>query len=141
MAPNMYHWIPSQAFELACSESRTGRLPALIRLENSTSHFSVWPIRSVSQSTASVNARSGRMIPAIRALGSGLQLCGVELVDRRLGEREPLRLLGAELLPFVVDLLELRVLCGLLVVELGGGLVGAVHDVVGEAMQLHAGGL
>src|ERR1044071_3436337 len=109
-------------------------------LENSTSHFSHWPNVSVSRSTVSVKARRRRITPA-DARASGLQLGAVELIQRRLGQREPLRLLGAEDLPFVVDLLELRVLGGFLVVHRRGSLVGAFHDVVRELVELNAGGL
>src|SRR5262245_22225149 len=49
-----------------------------------------------------------------------LQLVGEELIHRRLGQREPLRLLGAELGPGLIDRLELGVLGRFLLIERGG---------------------
>src|SRR5688572_25782060 len=117
---------------------RISALNALMRLENSTSHFTHWPIHSVSRSTASAKARSPRMNPecALR-----LELGREELIHRRLAQREPRRLLGPELDPAVVDRLELRVLARLFLVHRGRRLVAAFHDLVGELADRHARGL
>src|SRR6185312_16790430 len=115
---------------------RISALPALMRLANSTSHLSVCPTCSSSQSTASANFRNGRMYVVVCSRCGWLgRLRREELIHGQLAQREPLSLLGAEFLPPFIDRLELGVLRGLFVVEGGRGLVGAVHDVVGKFVQ------
>src|SRR6185295_5138232 len=75
--------------------------------------------REKGQQISSVSSEA-RLPSPLRRAALALQLGSEVLVHGRLRERKPLRLLGAELGPRLVDRLELGVLGRLLLVERGG---------------------
>ena len=117
--------MPGKASLMAAVQPQATRALYFVAKGDGTSHFSACPICSLSQSTASAKRNNSPITGNARS-----EARRQELVHRRLGKREPRGFLGPELLPRLVDRLELGVLRRFLVVHLAGRLVGALHDVL-----------